>query len=152
MRTKVKYVLSTIVISVSLLVLCFFLLAIHSRPHFVEQPISVRFLKQLHEASSLTNAWANNPKEVALRLVGTDLFPPGRPQETDLATASLESISSDRCIVDISEGFMDNQSNALIATWDRISLQREGDVWLPFHREVSWQTKNRPGWRNDPLQ
>jgi len=151
MRTKTKYVLSTIIALVLLAVLGVVCLGIHFQPSFVERPIDARFLEQVHEISTATNTWAKTPKGVALRLVGMDLFPAGRPPETE-ASAILKSTTSDQCVVNVLEGFMDNQTNALIATWDRISLRREGEVWIPFRREVSWQTKNRPEWRNDPLQ
>ncbi|MGD0088170.1 MAG: hypothetical protein ABSC24_13715 [Verrucomicrobiota bacterium] len=152
MKTKTKFVLSTIIILVLLAVLGIVCVAIHFQPHFVERPIDARFIGQLREVSTLTNIWANNPKDVALRLVGKDLFPTGRPPETDQASAIMQSTSSDRCVVNVLEGFMDDGTNALIATWDRVLLRREGLVWIPSHREVSWQTKNRPGWRNDPLE
>ena len=152
MRTKTKFILSTIIALALLTVLGIVCLAIRFQPRFVERPINARFLEQLHEVSSITNTWADNPKEVALRLVGVDLFPVGRPPETNQASAMLQSTSSDHCVVNVSEGFMDNEANALIATWDRVSLRREGPVWIPIRREVSWQIKNRPGWRNDPLQ
>jgi hypothetical protein len=151
MKTKTKFFLFIIASSITLVLLGIVCLAIHFRSHYVERPISSFFLQQLHAASA-TNTWPTEAKEVALKLVGSDLFPPGRPPlriaETD---AIITGQSSDYCKVHVLEGFFDNKANALIATDDCISLRREGSVWIPYFRKVSWQTKNRPGWRNDPL-
>jgi len=81
-------------------------LVIHLQPRFVERPIDVHFLGQLHEVSTITNTWANNPKEVAMWLVGVDLFPVGRPPQTSQASAMLQSKSSDHCVGNVSEGYM----------------------------------------------
>ena len=146
MKTKTKIILSTIFIPI-----CLVFVFIHERQHFAERAIDPQFLGQIHVAFATNAIWPSEPKEVASRLVAADLFPIGRPhQDIGDASAIISSQSSDRCTVNVLEGFFETNT-MLLATDDKIVLQREGSIWIPIHREVSWQTKKRPGLINDPF-
>jgi len=122
-------------------------LNIRFSPRFADRLVDARFLAQLRTASAAREGWTTKPEEVALHLVAADLFPPGRPAQTN-AIVHTERNWSGRYVVSVTEGFLE-QGTVVMATYDRVTLQQEGSVWIPVRRKVSWQTTRRPGWRTD---
>jgi hypothetical protein len=147
-KAPTKYILAAVAAVVVLLLSAVAYLIISAAPRFADRVVDARFLEQLRMAAVAKEGWTTKPEAVALRLVAADLFPPGRPSQTNASVRVERSWSGRYCTVSVLEGFFE-QGTVVMCTYDRVTLQQEGSVWIPVRRKVSWQTTKRPGWRTD---
>ena len=153
MKARTKYILAAVAAVDILLLSAVGYFYIREAPRFADRVVDAAFLAQLRKAALAGEAWPIKPKAVALRLVAADLFPPGRPSPTIPSVRIERSWLGRCCTASVFEGFFEEQLGvggySILSTYDRISLQQEGSVWIPVRRRVSWQTGKRPGWRTD---
>jgi hypothetical protein len=90
---------------------------------------------------------AGTPKSAALRYLYEGIDPSDVPNEARLKIR-ISQPSVDQSVVTIINRYTD--SDSVDVTCDRITLRREGNVWLPERHEAAWQGRGHLGWTTSP--
>ena len=87
---------------------------------------------------------ASTPKDAAFHYLYDGLDQPNLKK----LKISVSNQSPDQSVVTLID--YDTQDDSVYVTYDRLTLRRDGSVWIPVRHQSAWQGRGRFGWTTQP--
>ncbi|MEP6669883.1 MAG: hypothetical protein ABJF10_12065 [Chthoniobacter sp.] len=113
---------------------------------FVDAPLAPESLQHLRSGAGSGAAWLASPSETTLEYL--NWWPQlDRPNLSRLDIATLYR-SPEEAVVTIIDN--DTRDDSISRSCDRLTLRRQGGVWIPVRHQAAWQGRGRFGWTTQP--